>query len=193
MNRLRQTLTDVAGLLESRDWALIGGLAVSARAEPRFTRDLDLAVAVPSDAHAETLIREFLAAGYGVLATVEQDAVSRLATARLEPPGEPSGGVVVDLLFASSGIEPELVRAADLIELFQGTFVPVATTGHLMALKVLSRDDRNRPQDIADLRALLNVATADDIALTRAALALVAERGFARQRDVVNEFGRLLV
>jgi hypothetical protein len=27
-------------------WALIGGLAVSVRAEPRFTRDIDLAVAV---------------------------------------------------------------------------------------------------------------------------------------------------
>ena len=30
-------------------WALLGGLAVSVRAEPRFTRDIDLAVAVESD------------------------------------------------------------------------------------------------------------------------------------------------
>ncbi len=27
------------------DWALIGGLAISARLEPRFTRDVDLVVA----------------------------------------------------------------------------------------------------------------------------------------------------
>ena len=34
-------------------WALIGGLAVSARAEPRFTRDVDVCVVVPDDATAE--------------------------------------------------------------------------------------------------------------------------------------------
>ena len=33
-------------------FALIGGLAVSARAEPRFTRDADLAVALDSDSKA---------------------------------------------------------------------------------------------------------------------------------------------
>lgn len=39
-------------------FALVGGLAVSARTEPRFTRDADLAVALASDAEAEALIRE---------------------------------------------------------------------------------------------------------------------------------------
>ncbi len=29
--------------------ALVGGVAVSVRTEPRFTRDVDLAVAVPDD------------------------------------------------------------------------------------------------------------------------------------------------
>jgi hypothetical protein len=41
--------------------ALVGGLAVSARTEPRFTRDADLAVAVASDAEAESLIRALYA------------------------------------------------------------------------------------------------------------------------------------
>jgi hypothetical protein len=36
--------------------ALIGGIAVSARTEPRSTRDVDLAVAVGSDAEAEGLL-----------------------------------------------------------------------------------------------------------------------------------------
>src|SRR5438876_4613178 len=35
-------------------YALVGGLAVSARTEPRFTKDLDLAVAAPTDAEAES-------------------------------------------------------------------------------------------------------------------------------------------
>lgn len=36
-------------------WALIGGLAVSVRAEPRFTRDVDVAVAIDSDVEAEAV------------------------------------------------------------------------------------------------------------------------------------------
>jgi hypothetical protein len=36
--------------------ALVGGLAVSARTEPRFTRDLDFAVAFASDAEAEQYV-----------------------------------------------------------------------------------------------------------------------------------------
>jgi len=39
-------------------FALVGGLAVSVRTEPRFTRDADLAVALASDAEAEALIHE---------------------------------------------------------------------------------------------------------------------------------------
>jgi hypothetical protein len=47
-----------AGLARSHvDFALVGGLAVSVRTEPRFTRDADRAVAVTSDAEAEALIR----------------------------------------------------------------------------------------------------------------------------------------
>ena len=37
-------------------FALVGGLAVSVRTEPRFTRDADLAVALATDAEAEALI-----------------------------------------------------------------------------------------------------------------------------------------
>ena len=36
---------------------LVGGLAVSARCEPRFTRDIDIAVALADDAQAEKLVR----------------------------------------------------------------------------------------------------------------------------------------
>jgi len=61
-------------------FALIGGLAVSARTEPRFTRDADLAVAIGSDAEAEALIHNLRARGYGIEAILEQEAVGRLAT-----------------------------------------------------------------------------------------------------------------
>jgi hypothetical protein len=41
---------------ERKRFALVGGLAVSVRAEVRFTRDVDLAVAVENDAEAESLV-----------------------------------------------------------------------------------------------------------------------------------------
>jgi hypothetical protein len=56
---LRQVQTDLTRARVA--FALIGGLAVSARTEPRFTRDADLAVAVASDAQAEALIHDLRA------------------------------------------------------------------------------------------------------------------------------------
>ncbi len=66
-------------------FALVGGLAVSVRTEPRFTRAADLAVAVTSDAEAEALIATLRGLGYRIDAIVEPDAVGRLATVRLAP------------------------------------------------------------------------------------------------------------
>ena len=168
-------------------WALVGGLAVSARAAPRFTRDLDLAVAVPHDKAAETLVASLVARGYAVVAVVEQTAVSRLATVRLVPPGESEQGVVVDLLFASSGIEVEIVAAADTIEVMPSLMVPVAKAGHLLALKVLSRDDAERPQDAADIRSLLDGLSDEEERLATEAATLIQHRGFNRSREIVAD------
>ena len=60
--------------LATQRLALVGGLAVSARAEPRFTRDVDLAVAVVSDDEAERLVSRLVTRGYRISAQVEQDA-----------------------------------------------------------------------------------------------------------------------
>lgn len=187
---LRRGAADLSEL--GHRWALVGALAVSARAEPRFTRDIDLAVAVADDAEAERLVRELQNRRYHVPTVVEQEATGRLATARLVPSGEDEAGVVLDLLFASSGIESEVVMAADPLEVFPGLLLPVATTGHLIALKVLARDDRTRPQDRVDLVALLAVATAADLGQTRAALTLIAERGYHRGKNLLAELDALL-
>lgn len=58
-----------------RAFALVGGLAVSIRAEVRFTRDVDLAVVVRDDADAEALVRELSAVGYRALVVVEHEIV----------------------------------------------------------------------------------------------------------------------
>lgn len=157
---------------------------MSVRAEPRFTRNVDLAVVVTGDDDAEARSRELQARGYQVLAAVEQTAQGRLATVRLQTPSRPPRGVVIDLLFGSSGIETEIVEAAELIDVFPDITVPVAQTGHLPALKVLARDDRRRPQDLVDIRTLLAIARDTDIAMARSAVELIEQRGFARGRDL---------
>ncbi|MEI8138592.1 MAG: nucleotidyl transferase AbiEii/AbiGii toxin family protein [bacterium] len=120
MNHLESLLQQIAALFNHQHeaWALVGGLAVSVRTEPRFTRDLDLAVSVSDDRAAEALIHSLHTAGFRVLATVEQDATHRLATARLALPGEQPSGLMLDLLFASSGIEAEICAEAEILQVF---------------------------------------------------------------------------
>ena len=179
---LRRAIADMRA--ERARFALVGGLAVSAWAEPRLTRDADLAVAVQSDAEAEELVHRLLRRGYRVGALVEQERLGRLATARLI---DASGsGLYVDLLFASSGVEPELVSHATELELTADLVAPVATVGFLIALKLLSRDDRARPNDADDLASLRVVATNADWVEAESAVELIRQRGYHRERDLAG-------
>jgi predicted nucleotidyltransferase len=181
----------VAGDLERLrlPYALVGGLAVSVRTEPRFTKDVDLAVAVDDDDVAERSVRELLDRGYELRSTVEHEATGRLATVRLVTPGVTFSA---DLLFASSGIEAEIAARADEVEVFPDTRVPVARTGHLVAVKVLARDDEHRPQDLVDLRALLAEASPTEVALAYEAVALITRRGYDRGRDLSTALDELV-
>lgn len=181
-----QTLAD-----SGAGFALVGGLAVSARTEPRFTRDVDVAVAADDDRQAETIVRA-LCPPYQVVASLEHDVLGRLAAVRLAEPGVAETGPVTDLLFASSGIEGEVAAAATPLDVFPAVRVPVAETGHLLALKLLARDDR-RPQDDVDLHALMDVAEQADLDLATRGVALIEQRGAGRGRDLSDEWGRLLV
>ena len=180
---LRRIVTDLRDLRHR--FALIGGLAVSIRTEPRLTRDADLAVTVADDRDAEALVLALQGRGWRVVTAIEQDAAGRLATVRLAPAGDFATGTVVDLLFASSGIEPEIVAAAEPIESVPGLTTPVARLGHLVALKVLARDDRLRPHDRVDLAALLSRADTAALEEAREALAMITRRGFHRGRDLL--------
>lgn len=58
MNELERLLQRITRELDdhSAASALVGGLAVSVRTEPRFTRDIDLAVSVSGDDQSEALV-----------------------------------------------------------------------------------------------------------------------------------------
>jgi hypothetical protein len=179
---LRQAFADL-NAVKAR-WALIGGLAVSTRTVPRFTKDLDLAVAVASGAEAEDLVR-LRSRGYAPVEILEQDYVERLSGVRLKRQGSDT---VVDLLFASSGIENDVVASAEPLEALPGIKVPVATTAHLIALKVLAR----RNQDLTDLGYLIPAASAVELDAAREAVKLIQIRGFDRGQDVLADLEALV-
>ena len=182
---LLQLASDLAS--EGVRWAVIGGLAVGVRTEPRFTRDLDVVVSTADDGEAEALVRSLLSKGYRILAQIEQTATLRLATVRLAPP-QAREGTIVDLLFASSGIEPEVVAESEEIRAFDGPPAPIAQTPHLIALKILSRDDERREQDRRDLRMLIECATPQELGRAQELLALITSRGYDRGRDLQAAF-----
>lgn len=107
MNRLFAVLERLRDDLDSlrAAWAVVGGLAVAARSEPRVTRDVDVAVDVAGDEGGGQVVHALLRAGYRLVAVQENTVTGRMATVRLTPPDGAAAGTLVDLLFASSGIE----------------------------------------------------------------------------------------
>lgn len=194
MNRFVAAVSQVSALLRKIKvpYALIGGLAVSARTEPRFTRDVDFAVAVNEDKEAEKLVKYFTGRGYAISAIVEHEEKMRLATVRLVKERVDDLEVVVDLLFASSGIEQEIAEAAEMIEVWGSVVLPVAVVGHLIALKLLAQDDLTRPQDSIDLHALLTAADDRELERARKAVLLIAERGFNRGKNLPHQLEKIL-
>lgn len=170
-------------------FAVIGGLAVSVRTEPRFTRDIDLAVIAATDKDAEQLVFFIQQQGYRILAAFEHTQ-GRMSTVRLVPPGGSEDGVLVDLLFASSGIEAEIVAAAQPIEVLPGIILPVACVGHLIALKLLSVDEK-RPKDAQDITLLLQEADPQELQRCREAIVLITQRGYHRGRDLIAALERI--
>jgi hypothetical protein len=166
-------------------WALIGGLAISVRSAPRFTKDLDFAVAVTNDSEAENVVHRLGGRGYRPVEVLEQEYVERLSGVRLEHSGS---DVIIDLLFASSGIENEVVAGATRLEVLPQLSAPVATAGHLIALKILA----GRNQDLTDLGQLIPAASAADLDTARDAVRLIRARGFNREQDVVADLEKLI-
>ena len=169
-----------------RAFALVGGLAVTVRSEPRFTRDVDLCVVVDSDDEAEQLMFQLRGDGYSVSATVEHGDTRRLSTARLRGPD----GIVCDLLLASSGIEEEVVARATFIDVTDGLCLPVARVEELLALKVLSATSL-RLQDESDIRNLIAYNPTFSREDVEDDLRLIEQRGYQRGQDLSEKWRQL--
>lgn len=186
ITRLFDTLRGVADVLNALEkrWALVGGLALSVYVEPRFTADIDIAVAVDDDDEAEQLLHTLQARGFVIETVIEQQATSRLATVRTYRSDDSPEGILIDLLFASSGVEPEIAQRANTVELVEGLAVPVARPADLFALKLLSVDTDDRPEDVVDLQRLAEHREELDRDEIADLLSLIEQRGYSRGRDL---------
>ena len=166
-------------------FAVVGGIAVSFHTIERFTKDIDLVVSVTDDADAESLVHDLTQRGYFVAELIEHDEKKRLATARLVSTGR--SPMRVDLIFATTGIESEIVDTAEEGHIFSGTNVHVAARSSLIAMKILAADWDRRPQDVLDLQHLITKATLVEKETARELLRLITERGFNRNKDLLKD------
>lgn len=173
-------------------FAVVGGLAVGVHSEPRFTRDVDLAVASSGDSAAEELTIAMFRRGYQLIAQLENKPDKRLRAVRLRIP-PPEEGPILDLLFAVSGIENEVVADAEAAELFPGQTVPVAKPADLIAMKILALDNKKRRHfDTHDIEALLKGADSVVVDEIHQRLTLMEQRGWSRGRNLHNELDQLI-
>ncbi len=169
---------------------MVGGIAVSIRTLERFTKDIDIAISVESDSAAELLVNSFKGAGFLIAYYLEKEEDGTLMTVRLTTGGEVE--LFIDLLFATSGIESEVVANSMDTEVFPGFVDRVATIPSLLAMKVLSADWKIRPQDIFDIQNLLSEASPEQIAESRKLLNLITERGYNRDKDLQADLDKYI-
>ena len=90
-----------------------------------------------------------------------------------------------------TGIESEIVHAAEPIQIGAAIVAKVAQVGHLIALKLVSRDDKRRPQDRGDLAALAKVATEAEWLRAEQAIRLIEQQRLRAQARLAGRAGRV--
>ena len=144
------TLADAVQLLEARgiEFALIGGLAVSLRGQPRMTVDVDLVMLADVE-RALDLVRDIGSTPFEPLFPGVEEVVTR---SFILPLRHRTTGIRVDVAIGMSGFERQAVRRAAPVSI--GTVrVPVVATEDLLVMKALA----GRPQDEEDIRGLIAV------------------------------------
>lgn len=127
--------------------ALIGGVAVIARAFVRATKDVDLLVLCPPS-EAQSLLDVAARHGYAWEASEVGDFLDAGLLRMWSPPSRREG-LGLDVLLTDSPYSEEVVRRATVVEVL-GTPVRVATPEDLLLMKL----EANRPIDLDDAIAL---------------------------------------
>ena len=174
---LRTTLTDALSLLGGRriPAAVIGGLAVSLRGQPRMTVNVDLAVLADVE-QTLALVHDLEATRFLPLFAGVEEVVGR---SFILPLRHRSTGVRVDLALGMSGFERQAVERATAVDL-GGTPVPVVTPVDLLVMEALA----GRPRDEDDMRSI--IATQGESLDWDACLDLARRLGAAIDVDIVS-------
>jgi hypothetical protein len=147
MNPLLEAALGLQNLLDSRNWrfCVIGGLALLRWGEPRFTRDVDLAL-LTGFGHEEDYIFPLLEAGYkGRIA----DAAGFARRHRVLLVAAPNG-VPVDIALAALPFEAQAVERATLFEFVPGCSLRTCSAEDLIILKLFAF----RAQDLVDVESI---------------------------------------
>ena len=171
------TLADALAMLGARgiEAALIGGLAVSLRGQPRMTVDVDLVILAEVD-QALQLVRDLGGTPFEPLFRGVEDVVTR---SFILPLRHRATGIRVDLAIGMSGFERLAIGRATPVAVGD-VRVPVVTVEDLLVMKALA----GRPQDEQDIRGL--VATQRDAIDWPACLDLAERLGEAVDLDVAG-------
>lgn len=183
-NQFRRALRELVSTLDalSVPWALIGGLAVAVRSEPVGLRS-EVQIALPSRASALDVDERLERRGYEVSSRSGHAAAGGPVKTRLRAPVE-GYPVSVSLVFADSGIEPEVITASTRLEVIPGLSAPVARTGHLIALAVSA----GGLVALADLKLLFTYADDEEVGVARQAVQRIMERGPDDGEDLLTDF-----
>ena len=129
-------------------WMLVGGIAVGAHANPRATKDLDIAVRLqpPTTDLRARLTDIGLEVFHNTIEQVVDGGVVRLRSGGSPP-------AVIDLLCAGTEFEDEAL-ARRIEQRVLGRRVWLADIDSLLIYKLIAA----RPQDLADVDALIRVA-----------------------------------
>lgn len=148
---IRRTVEDATTLLSARGtgFAVIGGIAVSFRGEPRMTADLDLVAALDVDGALDLL----QALPSSKLEPLFDDVEDVVRSSFIVPLRHRETGIGVDLAVGLSGFERRLIERATE-EAVGDTTVPVATAEDLLLMKMLA----GRARDVEDARGIVSRA-----------------------------------
>jgi hypothetical protein len=126
-------------------FAVIGGIAVSVRGEPRFTADIDAVIGIDID-RALALLAGLERSSFAPLFAEAADVVKK---SFILPLRHRQTRIKVDLAVGLTGFERKLIVRAQSVD-FGAVRVPVATSEDLLIMKVLA----GRPRDLEDARRI---------------------------------------
>jgi hypothetical protein len=143
MKNLEKSLKEFAGELDKAlkkgklaGYSLIGGLAVSARAKPRATKDIDFLVSAEKGFFSKIFPEILKSKGYSykIFEGGWDDPVNGLVRIYDE-----DGSELVDIIPVFWKWQDEIVKNAEKLEVFNGVSIPVARIEDLIVLKLVSK------------------------------------------------------